>query len=234
MERPYIMCHILCSLDGKIAGPFMETPAVGAAGAEYARLRAEWEPDAMLYGTTTTKEFTGGRTPVLTAGAEAPEGDYAAPHTLRQYYVSLDAAGEIAWESGVFRRPGRPDCHVIEVLTGQTPAAYRAYLRERGVSYLIAGEASLDCAAAAQKLYRLFGIERLMLCGGGAANWSFLRQGMMDELSLVLAPAADGEPASPSVFSRMGGLAETAPAQFRLKAVEQLGDSVHLSYRVSR
>ena len=28
MNRPYIVCHMLTALDGKITGPFMESPAV--------------------------------------------------------------------------------------------------------------------------------------------------------------------------------------------------------------
>lgn len=27
MTRPYTICHLLCSLDGKISGPFMGSPA---------------------------------------------------------------------------------------------------------------------------------------------------------------------------------------------------------------
>ncbi len=32
MERPYVICHILSSLDGKIAGPFMGTETVRLDG----------------------------------------------------------------------------------------------------------------------------------------------------------------------------------------------------------
>lgn len=65
MERPYVICHILSSLDGKITGPFMGTEAVGALGAEYGKYRTKMNADAWLYRTTTTKEFTGFRKPVL-------------------------------------------------------------------------------------------------------------------------------------------------------------------------
>lgn len=41
MERPYVICHILSSLDGKITGPFMGTEAAGVLGAEYGRYRTE-------------------------------------------------------------------------------------------------------------------------------------------------------------------------------------------------
>lgn len=32
MQRPYIFCHMMTSLDGKIMGPYMETPEGTAAG----------------------------------------------------------------------------------------------------------------------------------------------------------------------------------------------------------
>ena len=100
MERPYVICHILSSLDGKITGPFMGTESVGALGAGYGKYRTEMNADAWLYGPTTTKEFTGFRKPVL------------------------EEAGEIGWESGIFRNKGRVPAHVIEVLTASTPAEY--------------------------------------------------------------------------------------------------------------
>ena len=59
MERPYVICHILSSLNGKIAGPFMGTEANGTVAGECGRLRREMKGDAWLYGTVTTKEFVG-------------------------------------------------------------------------------------------------------------------------------------------------------------------------------
>ena len=43
-----------------------------------------------------------------------------------------------------------------------------------------------------KKLYELFHIEKVLICGGGVVNWSFLQAGMVDELSLFLAPVTDG------------------------------------------
>ena len=113
---------------------------------------------------------------------------------ITQNYIMfrLIQKGEIGWESGTFNIRGR-DSHVIELLTEATPDAYKAYLREKGVSYVIAGREELDCQIAMEKLYSLFHIKKLLLCGGGIADWSFLRAGMVDELSLLLAPVTDGE-----------------------------------------
>lgn len=236
MKRPYIICHILSALDGKIAGASFGTPQAQAISREYARIRGEYHADAWLYGTTTTKEFTGFRKPVLTENqTPIPEGDFPAQTDADLYYVSVDTEGEIGWESGIFRKAGRPDAHVIEVLTETTPISYRAYLRRKGVSYIIAGKDTLDCQLAARKLYELFGIEMMLICGGGIINWTFLQQDVVDELSLLLAPVADGSPNTVSVFERAAFLPEREPVRFRLKTADPLkNDGIRLLYTVDR
>ena len=232
MERPYVICHILSSLDGKITGPFMGTEAVGALGAEYGRYRTKMNADAWLYGATTTKEFVGFRTPVLENADGVPEGDFVVEDSAKLYYISVDVDGEIGWESGTFCNKGRTPAHVVEILTDSTPAAYKAYLRKTGVSYIIAGEKRLDCEMALKKLYELFHIERLLICGGGIVNWSFLQAGMVDELSLFLAPVTDGSLGKASLFTQIPSLMEGNPVEFRLRETEQIGDGgLRLNYQ---
>lgn len=234
MERPYTICHILSALDGKITGAFMGTKTAQTVSEEYARIRSEYQADAWLYGTVTTKEFTQGRKPELDSVTEVPDGDFVAENDAALYYVSVDTQGEIGWESSIFRKAGRPDAHVIEVLTERTAPAYRAYLRKRGVSYILAGSEMLDSKIVAEKLYRLFGIGTLLICGGGTINWTFLQQGAVDELSLLLAPAADGNPDSVTVFEKSAMLPPSDPAVFQLKNIERLkGDGIRLVYTVS-
>lgn len=232
MNRPYTICHILSSLNGKIAGPFMGTEAALPVIQEYARIRTEMKGSAWLYGTVTTKEFTGNRKPVLQEGTSfVPPGDYVADNRALLYYVSVDTEGEIGWESGTFSMNGRPDAHVIEVLTENTSSVYRAYLRAKKVSYILAGKEKLDCKLAERKLYALFGIQTLLICGGGSVNWSFLQAGAVDELSLLLAPAASGKQGFPSVFEQDCSLEDGLPVEFALKDVKVIkGDGVWLTY----
>lgn len=234
MNRPYTICHILSSLNGKIAGPFMRTEAALPVIQEYGRIRTEMKGSAWLYGTVTTKEFTGNRKPDLPEDTLfVPPGDYVADNRAMLYYVSIDTEGEIGWESGTFSKQGRPDAHVIEVLTENTSFVYRAYLRARKVSYILAGEDRLDCKLAEEKLYALFGIRTLLICGGGGVNWSFLSAGAVDELSLLLAPAADGKPGIPSVFEQAPCLEDGYPMEFKLKEVKTIkGDGIWLTYLV--
>ena len=71
----------------------------------------------------------------------------------------------------------------------------------------------------------------MLICGGGTVNWSFLSQGVVDELSLLLSPVADGDPNTPTIFERMEKFDQSKPALFYLKNVSRLpNDVVHLTY----
>ena len=107
--------------------------------------------------------------------------------------------GKLGWKSSTLRYVDTT-AHVIEVLTEQVGNAYRTFLRKLGISYIIAGETELDHGLALSKLKEEFNIETLMLGGGGVLNWSFLQAGMCDEISIVLAAAADGSSDTPPVF----------------------------------
>lgn len=75
-----------------------------------------------------------------------------------------------------------------------------------------------------EKLYRLFHIEKLLICGGGAADWTFLQAGMVDKLSLLLSPVTDGSSGNASVFTRLLELSAGGPVEFDLKSVKQIGN----------
>lgn len=235
MNRPFIVCHMMTSLDGKITGPYMRTQAIKAPSQEYERTNASYQPQAWLCGRVTTDvNFTYYKKPALDENAPAvPEGDYVAVSDAQMHYVSVDASGKIGWESNTLHYEERPAAHIIEVLTDKASNAYRAFLRKLKISYIIAGKDQLDCQLAAEKLKTLFKIETLMLSGGGYINWSFLQAGLVDELSLILAPLADGENQTSTLFEKSDFLPERAPVEFALKSVEKgQGDSIWLRYTV--
>lgn len=185
---------------------------------------------------TTDENFTFYEKPELDENAPpAPDGDYVAVDGATMHYVSVDPSGKIGWKSNTLRYADRSAAHVIEVLTKKASNAYRAFLRKREISYVIAGKEHLDCALAAQKLKELFRIETLMVSGGGFINWSFLQAGLIDELSLVLAPVADGENATVTLFEKSSHLQQTPPVAFTLKSVDKLaGDGLWLRYLVKK
>jgi riboflavin biosynthesis pyrimidine reductase len=63
-----------------------------------------------------------------------------------------------------------------------------------------------------------------MLEGGGVLNGSFLNEDLIDELSLVLVPIADGSSNSLTLFETSSQLQKKKPVNFILKAIEKLAD----------
>lgn len=84
----------------------------------------------------------------------------------------------------------------------------------------------MDCTLLLKKLYSLFGIEKLMVAGGGVMNWSFLAQGCIDELSLVIAPVADGSTTAVSIFEQSEFSPYSSPIPLCLKQMKLLDENV--------
>lgn len=236
MNRPYVICHMLTSVNGKIDGEFMSVPECADSLAEYGNLRKEFDCYATLYGTTT---MLGGFSDGLAENIphcenEIPREDFQALNDIKNYIVSVDPKGVLGFASSYIEKKNRPKAHIIEALLETVSDDYLAYLRGIGVSYIFAGKDNLDCSIMLEKLYSLFGIERLLAAGGGLMNWSLVHENLVDELSVVIAPAADGNPTTSTIFEKANFLPDREPAVFQLKDVRKIGDAVHLLYTLKR
>lgn len=237
MDRPYIVCLMSTSLDGKITGPYMDTPEAESSFEEYERANQFYQPQAWINGRVTVDEnFTFYEKPDLAAeAAPIPHEDHVALAGQENYLVASDPSGRLGWKQNYVEYAGRPKAYVIELLTEQVSDAYLAFLQEMQISYLFVGKDTLDFTLAVQKLKKLFGIEKLKLSGGGILNWSFANEGLIDELSLIVAPVADGDPNTPTVFERSEKLPYHGPVRFTLKSAEPVKDGcVWLRYLAKR
>lgn len=92
MNRPYIFCHMMTSLDGKIMGNYMDTPEGAAAGDVFYNISFGKDPyykhQGWLSGRVTTDDnFTFYEKPELDEHTPAvPAGDFVAEKT-GMYYV---------------------------------------------------------------------------------------------------------------------------------------------------
>lgn len=234
LERPFVVCHMVSALDGRIDGEYFKAQEITPILAASNHIREQLNCEALLYGATTMATiYAKGYVDSLSDTGEVyPRTDYIAPSEVNSYYVVIDTEGRICWDSKYIEKRGRPKSHVIEVLTEDISDSYISYLRSLDISYVFAGDHSLDCGILMQKLAEKFGIRRIMLCGGGTVNWTFLQAGLIDELSLVLCPLTDGGPDAATVFDRSSYLPQGIPEAFTLKNVQTLpGDGLWLVYR---
>ena len=231
--KPYVICHMNMSIDGRIWHNRWR-PAENRMAGLFERLHEQLGNGSWLIGRVTGSEYAKAESyPDRTELTFPREPWFAQRFPLgdaRAYGIALDARGKIAW--------GRSDIGgdpIIVVLTEQVTDAHLAGLRRDGVSYIFAGERELDLALALEILNRELGIERLLLEGGGKSNGSFLRAGLIDEISLAVCPAVDGARGGPHVFdSNDDEVDARAPlSAMTLMSCEVLeGGAVWLRYRL--
>ena len=66
-------------------------------------------------------------------------------------------------------------------------------------------------------------------------NGSFLQEDLIDEVSIVMAPVADGNTESVSIFERSGFLPDRAPSAFSLLSADRTaGDGLWLRYALKK
>lgn len=231
-ERPYVICHMTSSVDGRIKVRRWTTLD---ADDHYETIHKRLEGDAWMCGRITMQGYADSAKPL----AKQPDGtgtidraDHIARTDASGYAVALDARGRLDWGA----RNDIEGDHVVVVLCEFVPDDHLRRLRAGGQSYIVAGEKTVDFPLALEKLRRHFGIERLLVEGGGRINGSMLQAGVVDELSLLVAPVVDGLIGTPAVFDVEGSEDETLAScrRLTLKSCEQLdGGTVWLRYGIS-
>lgn len=226
---PYVVCHMLTSLDGKIDGEYMHTPECVLALQEYAKIRESYHCKATIYGTTTmvTTYADGYIKELNDILDEYPREDYIVMNDAESYVISIDLHGELAFHSKYIEKKNRPKAHIVEVLSKNVSDAYLAYLRDLEISYIFVGVGDqLDCHLLLKKLFEIFSIDRLMVAGGGYMNYSFAQENLIDELSIIIAPVTDGNTTSVSIFEKGNFLPSKSPISFALKDMNAINQNV--------
>jgi riboflavin biosynthesis pyrimidine reductase len=107
-------------------------------------------------------------------------------------------------------------------------------LRDKAISYIVAGAPAVDLVKAVNMLGEHFGIRRLLLEGGGHINGAFLQAGLVDEVSLLLVPGIDGRHEIPAVFDGVNPAGKAA-VPLKLKSVDRREkDTLWLRYDIVR
>jgi hypothetical protein len=219
---------MLGSIDGRIVVDGW--PLTADERRQYEQVHEIYEPDGWLCGRITMEHFAAGVRPEAEPGGEYAGGalreDFTAPGEHGSFAFALDPSGRLLWETGDIDGD-----HVVTILSERVSDDYLTGLRERGVSYILAGGSDIDLALALEKIGARFGVRTLMLEGGGRINGAMLAAGLIDEVSLVLAPVVDGRVGRPALFDL--DAASVTPGRLVLEAAERrAGDVLWLRYRV--
>lgn len=227
MDKPYVICHMASTVDGRIIAENWGSKQE-AFGSIYEECHSSFTSEAWMVGRVTMEQnFTEGLQPQ----PETPERSierkpFVADPNATTFAVAVDPKGKLGWDKNEIDGD-----HIIEVLTEAVSDGYLQYLQNKGVSYIFGGKDSIDFGEILKQLYTLFSIKTLMLEGGGNINGSLLNEGLIDELSLLILPIADGSPDTATTFETGKQLKKNNPAELKLKDVLRMEqDVVWLKY----
>jgi riboflavin biosynthesis pyrimidine reductase len=225
--KPYVVCHMMSSIDGHALTDGWDRPFKKRASDLYELLAQEFEFDAWICGRVTMQEISHGDDyPRGLAKIAIPRAHHFAKRDAAIYAVSIDPHGKVAW-----KRNEALDSHIVEVVTEAVADDYLAYLQSIGVSYIFGGKTEIDLARVVAILAGELGLKRLIVEGGPSVSGSFVHAGLVDEVSVLILPLVDGRGEHPASFEILKE-AWKAPAYLSLTSAEvQDGGGVWLRYK---
>lgn len=196
MNKPYIICYMMTSVDGRIdCNMTINLPGVE----EYYSVLKELNFDATVSGKTTAKlELAEAGDFVAKDAAVAGEEVISKKVDSKNgYNVVVDSKGTLLWnDDSQYEQP-----HLV-ITSKQVTKEYLAYLDDKNISYIVTGESGTDIVRASEIMADTFGVKRLGIVGGPTINTAFLDAGLLDEVVILIGSGVDGRASFPPVFNR--------------------------------
>lgn len=210
---PLVILYNAVSLDGRITGFDADVEL-------YYELASKWNVDAVLMGSNTVLTGFGVKT-----GQTVPESEDAFqprvkdPDDKRPLLVVPDSRGQIRVWSEILKMPYIND--VLVLCSRSTPREYLDFLDERYIDYLVVGYQQVDLENALEELNTKFGVKRVRVDSGGVLNGILLRQGLADEIHLLIHPELVGGTTPNSIFQTHDTDEDGEPIKLYLDGMEK-------------
>ncbi|MCC9261400.1 MAG: 2,5-diamino-6-(ribosylamino)-4(3H)-pyrimidinone 5'-phosphate reductase [Methanobrevibacter woesei] len=219
--KPYVILNAAMTLDGKIA---TETGSSNISGKEdlirVHELRKE--VDAIMVGINTVIADD----PRLTVHKiESKKED----NPIR---VVVDGKGRIPIESRITNDDAPTIIAVSDDYKSDLTASDKyQVLKNNGVDFFFAGENQVDLAKLMNYLYEK-GVKTLMLEGGSTLNFSMIKNGLIDEIRICVAPMVVGGVNAISLFGGDGFMTMDESVKLELVDSFSCGKDLVLKYKV--
>ncbi len=221
--RPFVHLKWGASLDGKTATRSGASRWISGEESREDAMRLREECDTILVGAGTVLSDD----PQLTRRLGLNHS--ILPHRR----IVLDGALRVSAAARVFAPEAGTEAWLVTA-DGGDPGRFAPFA-ERGVKVvpLPAGPAGLDLAALLATLERLE-VRSLLVEGGGQTAWTFLGAGLVDRVTVYVAPLLIGGESASSPLSGAGFFTLPEAARLEEMDVARLGEDVRVTARVVR
>ncbi len=216
MKRPKVILNAGMTLDGKIASRSGDSEI--SCGEDLERVhQLRKEVDAVMVGANTALIDD----PRLTVHKVSSKGG----HPLR---VVVDSRARIPLSARVFSGEAKT---IIAVSKKADPIKLGEIRRKAEV--VVCGEELVDLRCLMEELSKR-GVKTLLLEGGGTLNWSMLREELVDEVRVAIAPRLVGGREAVTLIEGEGFDLIKEGVELRLKKQYPIGKDLILEYEVVR
>ncbi len=221
---PRIVMHNVMSVDGRL-------DFVPADIELYYELASRWKVNAILSGSGTILAAAD-HMPV--PSSDVPEARRSKdPRDKRPLLVVPDSRGRVRDWKPWLDQPYWRD--VVVICSEKTPGPYLRRLEKDSIDTIMAGKDRIDVRRALEELNSKYAVRNIRLDSGGALNGILLREGLVDEVSVLVHPALVGGTTPSSIFNAPDLKSATAIVSLNIKHVEKLRSGyVWLRYTVVR
>lgn len=222
MKDVYIVCHMMSSIDGKIDCKMLEKIP---GGDNYYNTLEKLNCDAFISGRVTAEMELAKPSKFQSATATIINHEcFCKNKESNKYDIILDTNGSLLWEND----ENYSNHHII-VTSSNVTKEYLSYLDSLNISWIVCGNDKIDLKKMVNILASEFNISRIAIVGGGVINGAFLKDELIDELSLLIGPGIDGRSSEPSLFLGLN----SAPTLLKLDSVNSFSDgSIYIRYKL--
>lgn len=227
---------MVSSVDGRLDTDFYTRPFDGKdldkVMDSYFAISNDYQADAILIGRKTVQQHYFTETYQHTGSQAKNHEIFIGNRDSKRLTIVIDPQGKIFYTNNQVEGE-----NIITILSEKVSEDYLTFLREKGISYLFAGEDGRNVVEAMDTLGRDFGMKTVLLEGGGIINGSFLKAALVDELSLMIYPGIDGLSGRAAIFEYLGKEGEMPAKGQALEFVssEVLDDGiVRIQYKFHR
>jgi len=220
-SRPRCFLNVAMSLDGKIASSTREAPTFTSQADRRMMDRIRARADAILVGAGTLRaaDF-----PLRIRAPSLRKKRRASGRPEQPLNIVVSSSLEVPLRGRFF---SAVDVRRL-VVTGRKAPPGRVRQVSAGSEVLFLGKGRVDLPRLMRRLFSL-GIRELLLEGGGATNFAFLRDDLVDEIYITLCPIVIGGSRSPTPVDGEGFAPESFK-RFRLTESRRSGNELFLHY----
>lgn len=218
--KPYVILNAAMTLDGKIA---TKTGSSEISGPEDLKRVHELRKsvDGIMVGINTVIVDD----PRLTVHKIPSE---KSDNPIR---VVVDSSGRTPPQSRILNDDAETIIAISKSKTPKKDVEERIDILSKKANIIYCGEDSVDLKELMNSLY-LKGIKTLMLEGGSTLNFSMIKEGLIDEIKISIAPMVVGGHDAKTLFDGEGFDFMNNAVQLKLKKKYSLGKDLILEYDV--